>query len=583
MIDPLGFGQENKKLSNKKQARYGTHGSKALNRETGAWFDFETWEGGYTDQEEKQDFSSFPLIVAKYDYTDEHNNLLYQVVRYAGHDFRQRRPDGNGGWTWSLKDSGLPEVLYKLPDVIKADEIVVVAGEKDCLNVAKATGMTATTNLGGENRPWVDDNTKFFHQKTVYIIPDNDNTGRKHAQKVASSLFSVAKAVRICDLCADMKEKADASDWLEENDPETFRQTLRLFPLMGEDTLDIFPTIDADAMQPSLSGDDFVEDLLISGAMSVLYGPSNSGKTFFATDLSLHIALGWDWRGKAVAQGSVVYLAMEGSYGIINRIVAFREYHTVAQKIPLAVVPVSVNFLDDDGIDKLINTIKVTAQRLGNVRMIVVDTLSRAMAGGDENGPKDMTAFVGAVDRLRDSVSAHVLIVHHTGKDEARGARGHSSLRAATDTEIEVIAGDGFSSAKVTKQRELEIRGEYGFVLSPHILGVNPRGKDVTSCVVLVMDDMPDISRKRHKRPAGKQHRIVLKALRNAMASESITAQHLPVDRAVSEEAWRRESYRLLSGDTKHKSTTFLRSADSLVADEFAGRDGDYCWPIEVK
>ena len=70
--------------------------------------------------------------------------------------------------------------------------------------------------------------------------------------------------------------------------------------------------------------------------------------------------------------------------------------------------------------------------------LLVIDTLSRAMAGGDENSSTDMAQFVANVDRIRDATKSHVLVIHHTGKDKTKGARGHSSLRAAADTELEV-------------------------------------------------------------------------------------------------------------------------------------------------
>ena len=581
------FGDPNTALSTNKELRFGQHGSKTVDKKSGAWFDFEDEEGGWlVDQRKEKEelqaaYRSYRLIVDKYDYVDAKGNFLFQVVRYAGHDFSQRRPDGKGGWIWGLKNSGLPMVLYNLPSVIKAEEIVVVAGEKDCLNVTKKTGMVATTNVGGEARKWEEENTQYFKDKDVYIVPDNDERGIKHANEVAEALFGTAKSVRICNICAGMENKADSSDWLEVN--EGYREALLKFPAIEETEglIEVYETIDADDMVEAVSGDDFVENLLINGQMSVLYGPSNSGKTFFATDLSLHVALGWNWRGLEVDQGSVLYLAMEGSYGIRNRVVAFRDHYNVAEKIPFSVVPVAINFLNDD-IEKLINTVRMASRRLGNVKMVVVDTLSRALAGGDENGPKDMTAFVGAVDRLREAVSAHVLIVHHTGKDEAKGARGHSSLRAATDTEIEVVAGDDFSCAKVTKQRELEIVGEYGFSLQGVRIGTNARGKDVTSCVVRVVDE---VQIRKKSKPTGKAQKIVLKALWNALAANgmdgAVLGKEYSVGRVVKEEDWRLEAYRLLSGESKHKSTTFNRTVDGLVADEFVCRSNEYCWIVQ--
>ena len=88
-------------------------------------------------------------IVSTYDYTDENGKLLFQTVRYEPKDFRQRRPDGNGGWIWNLK--GVPRVLYRLPEVLKAQVVCVAEGEKDCDNLCKL-GFTATTNPIGAGK-----------------------------------------------------------------------------------------------------------------------------------------------------------------------------------------------------------------------------------------------------------------------------------------------------------------------------------------------------------------------------------------------------------------------------------------------
>ena len=119
--------------------------------------------------------------------------------------------------------------------------------------------------------------------------------------------------------------------------------------------------------------------------------------------------------------------------------------------------------------------------------LIVIDTLSRALAGGSDAEALDMAAFIKNVDRIRVETGAHVLIIHHTGKDPGRGARGHSSLRAAVDTEIEIKAdaGGNFSVARVTKQRDLPTAGdEFEFSLARVEIGKDEEGRSVYSCVV---------------------------------------------------------------------------------------------------
>lgn len=242
--------------------------------------------------------------------------------------------------------------------------------------------------------------------------------------------------------------------------------------------------------QANLDANDFVEGLLTSSAMSVIYGPSNCGKTFFVVDLALHVSMGLEWRGREVDKGAVVYLSLEGAQGIRNRLAAFRAHHKLgSEQIPFVAMPQPVNLLNEDAdVHAVIELVNYVADQTGiHVAMVIVDTLSRAMAGGNENSPEDMTAIVGNCDRIRDATGAHVCIVHHSGKDEARGARGHSSLRAATDTEIEITREQGadVSNVRVAKQRDLEAADSFAFSLKGVSLGTNRRGKDVTSCVVL--------------------------------------------------------------------------------------------------
>lgn len=248
---------------------------------------------------------------------------------------------------------------------------------------------------------------------------------------------------------------------------------------------------------PALDSADFVEGLLIDGAMTVIYGESSCGKTFFSLDLALHVAAGREWRGRQVDRRGVLYLALEGSHGIRNRIAAFKLANGAnAVDLPFAVVPCALNLLSPQGDTlRVIEAAQIAAERLTvPVGLIVVDTLSRAIAGGNENASEDMGALVRHLDLIRQALPAHVAVVHHSGKDTARGARGHSLLRAATDTEIEVTR-DTFSktsTARVTKQRELETGDEFAFQLLPVTLGTSRRGKPVVSCVVRTSDQITE-------------------------------------------------------------------------------------------
>lgn len=151
-------------------------------------------------------------IVATYDYTDAEGRLLYQVVRYEPKDFRQRRPDGNGSWVWSIR--GLQTILYRQDDILKAianrDVIFVVEGEKDC-DALWDIGLVATTNPMGSGK-WSDRYSDTLQGADIVIIPDNDEPGHKHALRVAASCYGKATRIRILELPEDFK---DVSDWLQ--------------------------------------------------------------------------------------------------------------------------------------------------------------------------------------------------------------------------------------------------------------------------------------------------------------------------------------------------------------------------------
>lgn len=339
-------------------------------------------------------------------------------------------------------------------------------------------------------------------------------------------------------------------------------------------------------IEPATDAHDFVEGLLIERGMSVIYGESNSGKTFFATDLAFHVACGWPWNGREAKQGAVLYCCLEGSHGIHNRISALKASHMVGDDVPLVVLPVAIDMLSPYGhTDEVIEAITAIEERTGKkVILTVMDTLSRAMAGGNENAPDDMGSLVSNGTRIQQEAGTHVAWVHHCGKDQAKGARGHSLLRAATDTEIEVVADDaGNRTARVTKQRDLECDGEFNFTLKVIELGTNPRGKAVTSCVVDYATDAQPVERGggRPKGTGGHSKRAleVLTDLIAASGQPGFNGTPTGVS-SVPEDWWRETFYqRAMPGaeaDTRKKA--FRRAADTLVETHFVGLNAGRVW-----
>jgi len=327
---------------------------------------------------------------------------------------------------------------------------------------------------------------------------------------------------------------------------------------------------------------DFVEEWITDGTMSVTYGPTNCGKSFLMSDMALHVAAGIPWMGRAVDQRGVLYLALEGGASIENRISAFKIAHAIGdaearEKFQFEYVPVCVSLMNPHDVERILDAVRrAQAQLAVPVGLVVVDTLSRAMQGGNENASEDMGTFITNVDRLRQEIKAHVAVIHHSGKDESKGARGHSSLRAATDTEIELTRTGDISTARVTKQRDMATGDEISFQLETVLLGHNRRGKPVTSCVVRPANRQPP-DPKANLKPA---HRTALTILASVVERAGRAEDGCPGDiRVVTVDEWRAAYVQSRSGDKPNTvRSAFSKAKDSLIADGFVGVQGAHVW-----
>ncbi len=237
--------------------------------------------------------------------------------------------------------------------------------------------------------------------------------------------------------------------------------------------------IRGDAATPLLDQDYLIKGWFGHGDLSTLYGPSNVGKSFVALDIANHVAKSSEWNGCKVRGGTAIYFAAEGGRSLQNRLVALRG--GASKDLILVPEPVDLfaSSLDVQAIVKL-----AQEQCSGPIAMIVFDTLARSMPGGDENSGTDMGRVVRHLDYIRSATGAHVMVVHHTGKDHDRGSRGHSSLPAAVDTELACHKKDGIRTLITTKQRDMETGKELAFDLVPYVLGHDEDGEEKSTCYV---------------------------------------------------------------------------------------------------
>ena len=527
-------------------------------------------------------------IVAEYDYRNEWDELLYQVVRVEPKGFRQRRPDDRADWVWNLQ--GVRRVPYRLPQLLAAsrDTIAYVAeGEKDVDNLVKL-GLLATCNSEGAGN-WKAEFADFFVGRDIVVLVDCDDVGRKHARTVAASIAAVARRVRVLEL-PDLPPKGDISDWLaaggtlqQLDDLVASTPPFNPISAVPEQGLAL---VHFEAMKLRITDRYLVKRLLGSDGMTVLYGEAGTGKTFLALHLALMVAAGIPFLGSQVRRVGVIYVAAEAGKSIENRVAAYKHEFEFPEVMPFAAVTSPIDLCTNNvDLTKLILAVEQATLEVP-VGLIIVDTLSRVMGGGNENHPDHMGALVQNIDTLRTKTGAHVLIVHHSGKDVSRGARGHSLLRAAADTEIEVIRDDvaKLLTARATKQRDYTTQGAFILQLRVVELGIDEDGDPVTSCVIESAEGAD--------KPAPKVKISAIQTRALDLLADAITrggeipapgSDRIPPGvRCTTESVWRECCYRgdISSGKQDAKRRAFTRAAEALLAAGRIGKWDQWVWPI---
>lgn len=222
-----------------------------------------------------------------------------------------------------------------------------------------------------------------------------------------------------------------------------------------------------------------IKGVLPRAELVVLYGESGSGKSFMALQLAGAIARGVEWRGRRVKQGRVVYIAAEGAGGFRNRCVAYAQAEGIAlADLPLDIIADAPNLLLKD--DAL-----AVAKGIGKADVVFVDTWAQVTPGGNENAGEDMGRALSHCKGIRRATGALVVLVHHSGKDASKGARGWSGLRAAADAELEVVRSPGGRMMRTAKQKDGADDLEWGFALETVQLGVDEDLDPITSCIVV--------------------------------------------------------------------------------------------------
>jgi hypothetical protein len=327
-----------------------------------------------------------------------------------------------------------------------------------------------------------------------------------------------------------------------------------------------------------------LKGLISPAEISIWVGPPKCGKSFLMLYVAYMLSLGRSVFGRRVTPTRALYVAAEGEGGIANRIKALRIRHGDSQNFHFIAQPVDllhkIGHLDD----LRLATTGVAAQ------LIVLDTLSRLMAGGDENAPGDMGTFVANVTGLRHDTGAHVAIVHHgTKSSKGSSPRGHGSLTGADDALIEVVKQpDGSRIATVVHAKDDPDGMQWGFDLEQMELGMDDDGDPITTLFVREKAEVSVITTPEKPKSLSQNEQAALACLDEVLTASGTTAtvgSTYEVHTVTTAADWKACFYRKARPgdcqDTKLKA--FNRARDALIAKGRVAAEGDYIFRPDAR
>lgn len=375
-------------------------------------------------------------IVATYDYSDPAGVLLYQNVRYEPKTFRVRRPDGEGGWLWSLGE--VRRVVYRLPDLAEQRVVYLVEGEKDADRLA-SLGLPATTGAAGAEswRPEYAEQIAGAGAREAIVIPDNDEPGIRYARKAALDLERVGLRVVIVRLpgmrAVQQKHGEDVSDWLDAGHTLAELEAAVASALDQATSRLPIPLSRLFAVPPP-EPEWLVKHLIRAKANGWIGAGAKVGKSFLALDLLLACALGGKWLDTFEIERPLTVVLIEeedDAWRIYQRAVKLCAGRSVAPPDTFHVsIRAGYRLDDEEALAPLIAWFRDIRPDL-----IVWDVFNRLHLK-DERKPDQIMPVLWRLDQLRNELGCANLLAHHSRKQGPGGpdlASGGQRLRGPSE------------------------------------------------------------------------------------------------------------------------------------------------------
>lgn len=265
-----------------------------------------------------------------------------------------------------------------------------------------------------------------------------------------------------------------------------------------------------------------LKGIMAPGEMSVWWGPPKCGKSFVVMHVAYALAQGRSVFGRRVRKSRVLYLACEGRSGLRGRITALVGRYGSSDDFLALAEPLDLwGTGDADALAEL-----MIAHRID---LVVVDTLNRVMAGGDENSSADMGALIRHLDEIRTKTGAHVLVIHHGTKAGNNGPRGHGSLIGAADAIVEVATSDdGTRTVIITDAKDDASGRAMAFTLEVVELGEDSDGDQQTTCLVAELGDVAP--RTKAAKQLSEKQRGWLRDIQDIFAEPDKAKERIPIE-----------------------------------------------------